>query len=83
MKIVIPGGTGQVGTLLARAFTADGHNVTVLSRNPGLYEWETVRWDGRTPGDWTDTLEGADVVINLVPGAASTADTIKRTETSL
>jgi hypothetical protein len=27
MKIVIPGGTGQVGTLLARAFVADGHEV--------------------------------------------------------
>jgi len=65
MKIIIPGGTGQVGTLLARAFTTDGHNVTVLSRNPGLCEWKTVWWDGRTPGDWTDTLEGADVVINL------------------
>jgi hypothetical protein len=25
MKIVIPGGTGQIGTLLARAFVADGH----------------------------------------------------------
>ena len=32
MKIVIPGGSGQVGTILARAFTADGHEVVVLSR---------------------------------------------------
>lgn len=32
MKIVIPGGTGQVGTLLAGALTADGHEVVVLSR---------------------------------------------------
>ncbi len=34
MKIVIPGGTGQVGALLARAFVADGHDVVVLSRGP-------------------------------------------------
>jgi uncharacterized protein len=34
MKIVIPGGSGQVGTLLARAFVADGHDVVVLSRQP-------------------------------------------------
>lgn len=32
MKIVIPGGTGQVGTLLARQLVADGHEVVVLSR---------------------------------------------------
>ncbi len=34
MKIVISGGSGQVGTLLARAFIKDGHQVTVLSRSP-------------------------------------------------
>ena len=33
MKIVIAGGTGQVGTVLARAFQADGHDVVVLSRH--------------------------------------------------
>ena len=39
MKIVIPGGTGQIGTLLARAFVADGHEVVVLSRSPGKASW--------------------------------------------
>ena len=34
MKIVLPGGSGQVGTILARAFHADGHEVVVLSRAP-------------------------------------------------
>ena len=34
MKIVIAGGTGQVGTILARAMHADGHEVVVLSRRP-------------------------------------------------
>ena len=29
MKIVIPGGSGQIGALLARAFVADGDEVTV------------------------------------------------------
>ena len=32
VKIVIPGGSGQVGRLLTRAFLADGHEVVVLSR---------------------------------------------------
>lgn len=39
MKIVIPGGSGQVGTILARAFHRDGHEVVVLSRSPGAAPW--------------------------------------------
>ena len=33
MKIVIPGGTGQVGNILSRAFCAEGHEVVLLSRS--------------------------------------------------
>ncbi len=67
MKIVIPGGSGQVGTLLARTFQKDGHDVTVLSRNPSSQQpWRVVPWDAQTLGNWTAELEGADVVINLV-----------------
>jgi uncharacterized protein (TIGR01777 family) len=65
MKIVLPGGSGQVGTLLARAFVADGHEVVVLSRDPSPAPWRTVRWDARTVGGWADELEGAAAVINL------------------
>jgi NAD dependent epimerase/dehydratase family enzyme len=65
MKIVIPGGTGQVGTMLARAFVADGHEVVVLGRSPGKQEWRIAKWDGKTLGDWTGEIDGADVVINL------------------
>jgi uncharacterized protein (TIGR01777 family) len=65
MKIVIPGGTGQVGTLLARAFVADGHEVVVLSRNPGKAPWCVIQWDAETLGDWGAEIDGADVVINL------------------
>jgi uncharacterized protein len=65
MKFVIPGGTGQVGTLLARAFVADGHDVVVLSRNPVKVPWRVVRWDAETIGDWRAEIDGADVVINL------------------
>lgn len=65
MKIVIPGGSGQVGTILARAFHASGDEVVVLSRDPRQRPWRVRPWDGATPGDWTRELEGADVVINL------------------
>jgi uncharacterized protein len=65
MKVVIPGGTGQVGMVLARAFQADGHEVVVLSRQPRPAPWRVVAWDAETLGDWAAELEGADAVINL------------------
>lgn len=65
MKIVIPGGSGHVGTILARHYHAIGDDVTVLSRTPGKAPWKIAPWDGRTLGDWIAVLEGADVVINL------------------
>jgi uncharacterized protein (TIGR01777 family) len=65
MRIVIPGGTGQMGNLLARAFTKDGHQVVVLSRAPVPRPWRVIAWDARTPGVWVSELDGADAVINL------------------
>ena len=64
MKIVIPGGSGQVGSLLARAFRAGGHDVVVLGRG-GASDAHVVPWDGRTLGAWVSEIEGADVVVNL------------------
>ena len=65
MKIVIPGGSGQVGTLLARRLVADRHEVVVLSRTPASTPWRTVVWDGRTLGEWRREFDSADAVINL------------------
>jgi uncharacterized protein len=65
MKIVIPGGSGQVGTILARHFHAGGHDVVVLSRTPRTAPWRFVPWDARSEGPWESELDGADVVINL------------------
>ncbi|MDX6383994.1 MAG: uncharacterized protein QOK48_1567 [Blastocatellia bacterium] len=65
MKIVIPGGSGQVGTVLARAFHQAGHDVVVLSRKPASAPWRTVAWNGETLGDWVAEFEGADAIVNL------------------
>jgi uncharacterized protein (TIGR01777 family) len=65
MKVVIPGGSGQVGNVLARALKRDGHEVVVLSRAPEAGPWRVVPWDAKTLGEWAKELDGADVVINL------------------
>jgi uncharacterized protein (TIGR01777 family) len=65
MKMVLAGGSGQVGQILARSFVADGHDVVVLSRGLIDAPWKIVRWDAETVGDWVSELENADVIINL------------------
>ena len=64
MKVVIPGGSGQVGQLLRRSFEARGHTVVVLSRN-GADAGPVRQWDGHTLGPWAEEMDGAEVVINL------------------
>ena len=58
MKIVIPGGTGQVGTLLARAFHRDGHEVTIWGRQPPMpAPWRVEQWNPAEISLWAQTLE--------------------------
>ena len=64
MRVVLPGGSGQVGTMLARALHARGDDVLVLSRTPMKQPWRTAAWDG-SDGSWVSELDGADAVIHL------------------
>lgn len=70
MRIVLAGGSGQVGTLLARAFHARGDEVVVLSRRRAASgapsaPWRVVEWDARTVGAWAAEVDGAAAVVNL------------------
>ena len=58
MRIVIPGGSGHLGSLLARDFHKRGDEVVVLSRNPQPQPWAVEPWSRAA-------FDGADVVINL------------------
>jgi uncharacterized protein len=69
VKVVIPGGTGQVGTALARALRGDGHEVVMLTRRPAGDG--QVRWDGERLGPWAAELDGSDVVIGLAGRSVS------------
>lgn len=66
LRIVIAGGNGQVGNLLARYFHERGHSVVVLARTTYLKPWREVAWDGEHLREWVREPEGVDAVINLV-----------------
>ena len=59
LKVVILGGTGQVGTILARAFRAAGHEVVVLSRRPRGAPLREVAWDAKSLGSWAGEVDGS------------------------
>jgi uncharacterized protein len=60
VKVVIPGGTGALGALLARALSTRGDEVTLISRRPRPAPWPVVGWD-----EIDAEIDGCDVVINL------------------
>ena len=71
MSIVIAGGSGFLGSALARALATDGHDVTILTRQsstsqPSQPRVSFVSWtpDGSV-GPWGQTVNGAAAVINL------------------
>lgn len=66
-RIVIAGGSGFIGSALAREWLGRGGDVVVLTRSPrkrddGVTE---VEWSGGHMGEWIKHLDGADAVINL------------------
>ena len=66
-RIILAGGTGFLGRLLAKALADRGDEVVVLTRRPEAdgSAARAVYWDGRTMGPWVAELEGADAVVNL------------------
>lgn len=71
MKIIITGGTGLIGSVLAEDLAKDGHEVIILSRRPQSAKTfppgiRLEKWDGRTAQGWGNLAEGADAIVNLV-----------------
>ena len=56
-KVVIAGGTGFIGSYLAKRFVDTGYEVLIVSRDPKHVSWRPV--------DLIESFENADMVINL------------------
>jgi uncharacterized protein (TIGR01777 family) len=60
MRIVIPGGSGHLGQLLAGAFHDRGDEVVIVTRHPVPARHRMVDWS-----ELANVIDDADVVINL------------------
>lgn len=68
MRVLISGGSGLIGTALAKSLRGDGIGVAILSRGGGRLPSEGVeriRWDGRTIGDWWQPAQDYDAWVHL------------------
>jgi NADH dehydrogenase len=73
VNVVVAGGTGFLGRHISRALMDAGHDVTVMTRNPGsvasipeLAGAGAVRADVTDPRSLSGTLRGADAVVGAV-----------------
>lgn len=66
-KIILAGGNGYLGQVLAEYYAPLTQEVVILSRSPRQIDGNirTLVWDGATEGEWTKQLDGADMLINL------------------
>jgi len=70
MRVIITGGTGFVGTALAKSLIDDNHEVISLSRNPDKQHSlpsavQVVKWDARTREGWGHLVNDRTVIVNL------------------
>lgn len=68
-RVILPGGSGYLGSALAQRLVDRGDDVVVLTRQrAGSGQHRGVRqvhWDGETVGDWAQELDGADAIVHL------------------
>jgi len=66
-KIILAGGNGYVGTVLANYYRDLATQVIILARTPKEQDGniKTVVWDGKTQSDWVKEIPSANMLINL------------------
>lgn len=61
--IIIAGGTGFLGQVLESYFSKKGYEIKILTRKPK--KPNHIYWNAKDLDQWTNVLEGADILINL------------------
>lgn len=66
-KIVLAGGTGQIGQALCGFYKNAAEKIIILSRGPGKQDENLyyIQWDGKNQGSWSKEIDGADMLVNL------------------
>ena len=66
-RVVLAGGSGFIGQLLSPFLVSKNYEVIVLTRAESDYRGpvRNAHWDGKTPGDWIEFLNGAFALVNL------------------
>ena len=69
MRVVITGGSGLIGSALARDLGAAGHDVVVLTRDTAKVRLpagvRAAQWDGKTAAGWGSLLDGGTAIVHL------------------
>ncbi|SDB91912.1 TIGR01777 family oxidoreductase [Shouchella lonarensis] len=81
-KVLLPGGSGFLGTSFANYLVTVGYEPIILTRSQqadrnGI---KYVQWDGQTVGHWQSELEGATAVVNFTGKSVNCIYTKKNKE---
>lgn len=64
MKVLIAGGSGFVGTALARHLRQESHEVYILTRRTPKHAHQ-IQWDGKSSDRWGHRMSEMDAVVNV------------------
>ncbi|TCD01658.1 TIGR01777 family oxidoreductase [Pedobacter psychroterrae] len=66
-KIILAGGNGYLGQVFAEYYHNLATEIIILSRKPAASQGNitTLVWNGVDEGEWSKSLDGADLLINL------------------
>lgn len=70
MRVIITGGSGLIGRALARELGGAGHDIVVLTRDPGRAGRlppgvRAAKWDGKTAQGWSALLDADTAIVHL------------------
>src|SRR5215208_2504454 len=70
MRVVITGGSGLIGSAVARDLGSAGHEVVLLTRDTSRVgalppNTRAVQWDGRTGAGWSSLIDEETAILHL------------------